>query len=54
MQPTRPSRIQILKTDEIDELYRRPEFSQTEREEYFALNDTLLGVLWNTPQICKL
>ncbi|MBD2797966.1 Tn3 family transposase [Xenorhabdus sp. 18] len=42
MQPTRPSRIQILKTDEIDELYRRPEFSQTEREEYFALNDTLL------------
>ncbi|MDE9528107.1 DUF4158 domain-containing protein [Xenorhabdus bovienii] len=41
MQPTRQGRIQILKTDEIDELYRRPEFNQTEREEYFALNDTL-------------
>ncbi|CAM3808130.1 transposase [Xenorhabdus thuongxuanensis] len=30
----RQSRIQILKTDEINELYRRPEFSQVAREEY--------------------
>ncbi|QOI95944.1 Tn3 family transposase [Aeromonas salmonicida] len=42
MQPTRQSRIQILKPDEIDELYRRPEFSQAQREEYFSLDDQTL------------
>ncbi|OHT23734.1 hypothetical protein A3Q29_20190 [Providencia stuartii] len=42
MPSTRNSRIQILTSDEIDELYRRPEFNQTEREEFFSLDTRAL------------
>ncbi|WP_345860581.1 Tn3 family transposase [Shewanella algae] len=43
MPSTRNSRIQILTSDEIDELYRRPEFNQAEREEFFSLDTRALG-----------
>lgn len=42
MQSPRQGRIQILKPDEIDELYCRPAFSQAEREEYFSLDSQIL------------
>lgn len=42
MPSTRNSRIQILTSDEIDELYRRPAFNQTEREEFFSLDTRAL------------
>ena len=45
MLPTRQGRIEILTSSEIDELYQRPEFSQTEREEYFALDDSTRALL---------
>lgn len=43
MQSTRQGRIQILTATEIDDLYRRPEFNQTEREEFFSLDTLALG-----------
>ena len=42
MPATKKQRLQILKADEIDALYCLPTFNQTEREEYFALDDKLL------------
>lgn len=42
MPSTRNSRIQILTSDEIDELYRRPEFNQAEREDFFSLDTRAL------------
>ncbi|RDH41873.1 DUF4158 domain-containing protein [Zooshikella ganghwensis] len=45
MDNTNQKRIQILMPNEIRELYERPAFNQTEREEYFALDDDMLKVL---------
>ncbi|WP_237300858.1 DUF4158 domain-containing protein [Vibrio parahaemolyticus] len=38
MQTVKPSRIQILTDQEIHELYSRPVFNQSEREEYFSVD----------------
>lgn len=38
-------RIQLLTDDEIEELYRLSVFNQTEREEYFSLDDSLLDIV---------
>ena len=38
-------RIQILTPDEIDTIYQRPILSQAEKEEYFSIDETILGVL---------
>lgn len=45
MSHIKQKRLKILKPDEIDELYKRPELSQAEREEYFALDETIQTTL---------
>lgn len=45
MQTVKPSRIQILTDQEIHELYSRPVFNQSEREEYFSVDPRIEKVL---------
>ncbi|WP_108653133.1 DUF4158 domain-containing protein [Dongshaea marina] len=45
MSSRRQSRIQILTSDEIDDLYKLPEFNQSEREEYFGLDDNIQAIV---------
>ena len=45
MTDVKPSRIQILTEQEIHELYARPMFNQTEREEYFSLDPDIQKIL---------
>ena len=45
MSQTNQKRIHILTADEIKELYLRPLFNPTEREEYFALDEETLNML---------
>lgn len=45
MQTVKPSRIQILKDQEVHDLYSRPIFNQSEREEYFSVDPRIEKVL---------
>lgn len=45
MPTKRKSRLTILNPDEIHELYRKPEFNQSEREEFFSLDTKLLSLI---------
>lgn len=45
MKTVKPSRIQILTEQEVHELYSRPVFNQTEREEYFSVEPHIERVL---------
>lgn len=38
MKTVKPSRIQILTNQEVQELYLNPVFNQSEREEYFSID----------------
>lgn len=38
-------RIQILTSDEINEIYELPSFNHAEREEYFSLDKQMLGIV---------
>ncbi|TCT57835.1 uncharacterized protein DUF4158 [Vibrio crassostreae] len=45
MQTVKPSRIQILTDQEVHDLYSRPVFNQSEREEYFSVDPRIEKVL---------
>ena len=51
MNKTNQKRIHILTADEIKELYLRPLFNPTEREEYFALDEETLNMLNNMDKL---